>query len=158
MAGQLLGSRFALFDIEDVEGFTAAIANRSGFKLDAHEHEELHVYLIETAWELSRDFRPGGILFSSYAGTTLRLRCIDWHRSRFGRQRWAFRDRVYERPKVELVSLDGNDSARNRLVASLAEKASDLETDCDPDLGGVLAKGGGTRARDLSELGLEPNG
>jgi DNA-directed RNA polymerase specialized sigma24 family protein len=122
MAGQLLGSRFALHDIDDVESFTAAIVQRSQFTLDAHQREELHVYLIETAWELSRNFRPGGISFSTYAGSTLRLRCVDWHRSRFGRQRWACRDRVYERPRVELVSLDADD---DRLESSLAGSSLD---------------------------------
>jgi hypothetical protein len=125
MAGKLLGSRFALHDIADVERFTAAIVQRSRYTLDVHEREELHVYLIETAWELSRNFRPGGISFSSYAGGTLRLRCVDWHRSRFGRQRWAFRDRVYERPRVELVSLDADDSERDRLESSLAGSGLD---------------------------------
>jgi hypothetical protein len=125
MAGQLLGSRFALHDIEDVEGFTASIVQRVRFRLSPHEREELHVYLIETAWEISRNFRPGGITFSSYAGTTLRLRCVDWHRSRFGRQRWAFQARVYERPRVELVSLDADDSERDRLEASLPGSSLD---------------------------------
>jgi hypothetical protein len=67
MSGQLLGSRFALHDIDDVEGFTATIVQRSRSTLDVHEREELHVYLIETAWELSRNLRPGGISFSTYA-------------------------------------------------------------------------------------------
>jgi hypothetical protein len=53
MAGQLLGSRFALHDVEDVEAFCASIVQRVRFKLAAHEREELHVYLIETAWEVS---------------------------------------------------------------------------------------------------------
>jgi hypothetical protein len=134
------GSRFALYDIDDVERFTASIVQRSRFKLDAHERDELHAYLIETAWELSRDFRPGGISFSTYAGGTLRLRCVDWHRSRFGRQRWVFRDRIYERPRVELVSLDADDSEHDRLESTftggglddgehrMADQLRDLQT------------------------------
>jgi hypothetical protein len=153
---KLLGSRFVLHDIDDIERFTASIIHRGQFKLNASEREELHTFLIETAWELSRDFCPGRLSFSSFAGSTLRLRVVDWHRQRFGRRRWQWKDRTYERPKIDLVSLDADRSARDRLDASLIPQASDLETDCGPDLGRVLAGGNSQRARDLRALDLEP--
>ena len=126
MAGQLLGSRFALHDVEDVESFCGSIVQRVKFNLTAHEREELHVYLIETAWELSLITpRPWRTSFSGWVHQRLRLRCIDWQRSHYGRQRWAFRDRIYERPRVELVSLDADDAERDRLEASLSASSLD---------------------------------
>jgi hypothetical protein len=114
----LLNSTFTLHDIRDVESFTARIVERTGLRLSVDDREQLHVYLIEECWELSTRFQPSRISFSSYAGTNLRLRAVDWQRERFGRTRWVFKDRVYERPRVELVSLDADDSLRDRLGSS----------------------------------------
>ena len=49
----LLNGTFSLLGIQDVEAFTARIVERSGLRLSADDREELHVYLIESAWELS---------------------------------------------------------------------------------------------------------
>jgi DNA-directed RNA polymerase specialized sigma24 family protein len=96
----LLSGRYSLLGIDDVEGFCAAIILRSQVDLAHHEHEDLLAYLVETAWELSLDFEPGGISFSTYAGTTLRRRVIDWQRQRFGGVPGAF----------EIVSMNGHPS------------------------------------------------
>jgi hypothetical protein len=122
----LLSSQFSLLDIRDVESFTGRIVERSGLRLSVEDRDDLHVYLIEECWELSTRFEPSGISFSSYAGTNLRLRVVDWQRRRFGRNRWVFKDRVYERPRVELVSLDA-DAELGRLDESLA--ASSMDSD-----------------------------
>jgi hypothetical protein len=116
----LLSSTFTLHDVRDVESFTGRIVERSGLRLSVEDREELHVYLIETCWEISIRFEPGRISFSSFAGSTLPRRVIDWERQRFGRTKWQFRDRVYERPRVELVSLDADDSEHVRLGPSFA--------------------------------------
>jgi hypothetical protein len=84
----LLSRPYPLFDVDDIEAFTAGIVRRSGLDLSNTEHEELHVFLIEEAWILSLRYHAGGVTFSSFAGTTLRLRCIDWVRRHRGRTRW----------------------------------------------------------------------
>jgi hypothetical protein len=111
----LLNGTFSLLDIRDVESFTGRIVERTSGRLSVEDREELHVYLIAECWELSTRFQPGRISFSSYAGTNLRLRVVDWQRQRFGRNRWVFKDRVYERPRVELVSLDSLDPDEDRM-------------------------------------------
>jgi hypothetical protein len=123
----LLNGTFSLLDIRDVESFTGRIVERTSGRLSVEDREELHVYLIAECWELSTRFQPGRISFSSYAGTNLRLRVVDWTRGRFGRTRWVFKDRVYERPRVEIVSLDADDPELGRLDESLA--ASSMDSD-----------------------------
>jgi hypothetical protein len=83
----LLNGTFSLLDIRDVESFTGRIVERTSGRLSVEDREDLHVYLIAECWELSTRFQPGRISFSSYAGATLRLRVVDWTRSRFGRNR-----------------------------------------------------------------------
>jgi hypothetical protein len=61
--------------------------------------------------------------------------------------RWVFADRVHERPRVELVSLNADDARGRQLVASLRTWSGDREADSDPELGGLLA------ARDARKLG-----
>jgi hypothetical protein len=122
--GQLLGSRLALHDVEDVERFCAAIVQRSRFNLGHYEHEDLTSYLIEECWQLSLRFEPGGIRFSTYAGNTLGKRCHDWFRTHNGRTKWAFKDRVYERPpRPQFISLDHPEC--DRLGSSLGSSSLD---------------------------------
>ena len=125
----LLNAKYSLLGIADVEGFTGRIVKHSGLRLSVQDREELHVWLIEECWLLSRRYepQPSGITFSSWAGHKLRLRVVDWQRSRFGRTRWQFAGRVYERERPRLVSLDADDSERVRLVDTLA--ASSVDSD-----------------------------
>src|SRR5215218_119677 len=113
-----LGARFPLHDIEDVERFCAALLERDRCRLEHYEREDLLVYLVEECWRFSLKFRPGRGRFSVWVYGSLRRRVVDWERQRYGRTVWKFKDRVYERPRVELVSLD--DVSRDRLEASLA--------------------------------------
>jgi hypothetical protein len=83
--------------------------------------------------------------FGCFATLTLRRRLVDWQRSKFGRTKWQFKDRVYERPRVELVPFD--DSARRRL------EQSQPEGDGDREVGGELASQGWTAAEIASGLG-----
>jgi hypothetical protein len=119
----LLSSRFSLLGIADVEGFCGRIVERSGLRLSTTDREELHVYLIEECWLLSERYRPGRVAFSSFADTRLRLRVVDWQRQRFGRTRWTFSGREYERPRPQLVPLD--DSLDDRLGAALTGSGVD---------------------------------
>jgi hypothetical protein len=129
----LLNGTFSLLGIQDVEAFCGRIVERSGLRLSVEDREEFLVFLVEECWLLSTRFQHSRISFSSYAGTNLRLRAVDWQRQRFGRTRWVFKDRVYERPRVELVSLDadGGDGELDgpvggRPLAATADRAPDL--------------------------------
>lgn len=89
---------------------------------------------------------------SAYADQRLRLRLVEWKRARF-RTRWKFKDRVYERPRPQLVPLDYLD----RLDAALAARSGDPADSGDSALGGLLDDGDRQRAaRDLDTLGLGP--
>ena len=131
--------------MRDVEGLCVQVIHRSALKLSYHEREDLLAYLLALTWELSERFQPGGISFCSYATTTLRLRVIDWQRSRNGRTVWKFAGHTYERPRPKLVSLDADDPNGNRLVETLG--GSSLDGD---------ASGFAADVRDLAARGRRP--
>jgi DNA-directed RNA polymerase specialized sigma24 family protein len=145
-----------LHDIDDAERFVAVIATRSGLKLTFHDRQDLEQFLLVEVWRLSLRYEPGIIHkgFSTWAGTTLRKRCVDWQRSRFGRTKFAFKDHVYERPRTEFVSFD--DPQHNRVVDALGTEPGDLEANWDETLRGLHAERDRTRARDLKILGARP--
>ena len=143
--------RLTLDDVDDASGFVAAIVTRSGLALSFHDREDLEQYLLVECWRLSLVYTAGGISFSTYAGNTLRHRCVDWERKRRGRTVWRFRDRVHTRSLPQLVPLD---SDRDRLEQALAEGAGDRAADRDEAGGGLLAERDRARARDLEALGL----
>ena len=144
----------ALHDIADTEALAASIVHGSGLELSFHDREDLLAFLVATAWQLSLVYEPGGISFSSWAGTTLRRRLVDWQRQRFGRTRWQFAGRSYERARPQLVSLD--DSERDQLGDDHAAVGGDPEVDCDSGLAGLYAARDRTRAADYEALGLRP--
>lgn len=141
-----------LHDVDDVFALAGSVIAKSGLELRWHERDDLEAWRVGTAWELSLSFEPGGIAFSTFAGAILRRRVVDWQRQRLGRTRWAFRDRVYERPRPELVSFD---SERDRLDETLASSDGDPAADRGPDLERLLRPGDSARARDLEALGLD---
>jgi hypothetical protein len=96
--------------------------------------------------------RAGGLSFSTLAGTTLRLRVVDWKRRHHGRTRWQFSDRVYERERPQLVSLDTDDPDGAPLASILGTRAGDPAADCDPDLERLLGTRDSSRARDYETL------
>jgi DNA-directed RNA polymerase specialized sigma24 family protein len=157
-----VAERMSLHDVDDVSRFCFAIAERSGLELSWSDREDLEAYLVETCWSLSRSFEPGraSVRFSTYAGTVLRRRVIDWTRQKNGRTRWQFRNpdgsvRIYERKRVVLVSLDDPD--QDRLEQSLTEGTGDRETDWDKTCGGLLGDRDRHRVWDFYEMGLEPD-
>jgi hypothetical protein len=143
--------RFALHDVDDAAGFVAAIVTRSGLTLSFHDREDLEQYLLVECWRLSLVYTAGGISFSTYAGNTLRHRCVDWERKRRGRTVWRFRSRVHTRSLPQLVPLD---SDRDRVEQALAEGDRDREADRDADYRRLLAERDRALARDLEALGL----
>jgi hypothetical protein len=77
----LLSRPLQLHDVQDVEARIAGAISSSSHVagLRPHEREDLCAYLIGIAWELSIAYDParGRVTFSSYLGTTARLRIID---------------------------------------------------------------------------------
>jgi DNA-directed RNA polymerase specialized sigma24 family protein len=135
-----------LHDVDDAAKFAAAIATRSGLRLSYHDHEDLEQFLLVEIWRLSERYEPGGINFSTLATVTLKRRLVDWQRQRFGRTRWQFAGRTYERVLPQLVSLDGADG--NRLADSLAAGTSDSPADRVATLAGLLPAGDRQAAED----------
>ena len=113
-------------DIRDPVAFVSHIVSRSSVELDYHRRERLHQFLLITLWEISRDFRPGGVLFSTYAGNILPRRIIDWQRTpeEGGRTSWTFsatsginsgyRGRTIERVRPDFVPLEDREGEAER--------------------------------------------
>ena len=145
--------RLRLHDVRDAVAFATSVADRSGLSLTAEDREELIAFLVETAWSASKSFDPGRGSFSSFLHVRLRQRTIDWQRQRFGRRTWKFRDYVYERPHVDVLSLDG---PGDRLGELESARGGDPPAGRDPDLARLQREGSRARARDLELLGLRP--
>jgi len=151
----LLNGKLSLRGIADVEAFTGRIVERSKLYLDHSDREALHAFLVAECWLLSTRYSPGRISFSTWAGATLRLRLVDWQRQRFGRTRWTFKDgREHVRERAQLVSLDADDSLRDRLDESVAARSGDPAADSSTDLEWLLEGGDRKAARDIAEMGL----
>jgi hypothetical protein len=95
-----------LHDVDDAAAFVASIVTRSNLRLSYHDAEDLHQFLLAEAWKLSLRYKPGRLSFSTLAGTTLRLRVVDWTRQRNGRTVWKFADHTHKRERPQLLSLD----------------------------------------------------
>src|SRR4051794_31232370 len=102
----LLSHRYELHDIRDVEAFCERAIQRSGITEFGYlDREDLLAELVCFCWEIESVFDPDRASFSTYATHRLRRFIVDWKRSGY-RTRWVFKDRVYERPKPELVSYE----------------------------------------------------
>lgn len=146
-------ARLPLWDVSDAEAFVGAIVERSRDGLSYHDSEDLRGELVLETWELSLEYKPGGVSFSTFAGTTLRHRVVDWRRKRFGRTRWTFGDgRVYERPRTQFVPLD--DPGVGRLDAAESARAGDSSADWNPSFARLEHERDRARERDLRRLGL----
>lgn len=146
-----------LFDVTDGERFVGSIAARSRLRLSFHDAEDLRQYLLIELWQLATRYNEeSDVSFATWAGTTLRLRVIDWERKRWGRTKWKWANGVsYERPRRTTVSLDDGDDL-DFLGGTVGEGSGDLETGWDSNLGRLLGEGRGSQARDHQTLGLQP--
>jgi DNA-directed RNA polymerase specialized sigma24 family protein len=144
----------ALHDVNDAEAFAAAIANRSRLTLSRDDREDLVQFLLVELWKLSLRYDRGDPKFPPrfgvYATGILQRRVVDWSRSRWGRTKWQFADRTYERKRPELVSLDGDD--RDRLGGLVTEGDGDHAPGWDSGLAGLLGEGDRQRDADLETL------
>jgi hypothetical protein len=155
----LLSRPWTLHDVGDVERLCTSIVRRSKLRLSRDEEEDLTVYLIETCWELSLRYQPGTGSTTSFLGwatTNLRLRAIDWRRSRYGRTTWRFANHTYERPRPLLLSLDELDPGHDRMGQPLGAGPGDPASDSTTAFAGLHPAGDRQRARDLETLGLTP--
>lgn len=144
----MLGATLSLHDINDVEEFCRSVASqwcrKTEARLSRDAREDLHAYLVSTAWELSEfHYDPAkGRSFASYSYQLLQLRATDWLRRTEGRTRWQWSGGSYERParlaplSLEAANRPTDDDAGWRLVDTLRSQPSD-----DPDF--ALADGGG---------------
>jgi hypothetical protein len=158
----LLHGPYALHDVDDVEGFCERILGEQlrilGARLRFHDQEDALAFLLSVAWRLSVRYDPSvGQSFSTYARRQLKLRVVDWLRTKLGRTRWSQSDRGrVERPRRELLSLDGSStkvvnwsavSERGRWI--LRSVAIPLSVGYLPT---EVAKMAGVRRRDLDDL------
>jgi hypothetical protein len=64
----LLGRKWALHDVDDVEGFCASAIHRRGLELSHHDRQDLLAFLVSETWRLSGVYEPGGrVRFSTFA-------------------------------------------------------------------------------------------
>ena len=150
----LLNQRWSVHDVSDVEALLARALTRSRYanELRADERDDLVTYLFEFAWKLSQKFDPGRGSFATFLFSCSGRAIADYHRSRY-RTKWVFRDRVYERPRPELVSLDDLID-RDLLGGSLGTGPGAPADGWSPDLGRLLGARDSSRARDANTLGL----
>jgi hypothetical protein len=119
----LLNSPWVLHDVEDTEALLARVIQRSraAAVLRPDEREDLRCALLEFAFVISVDFDPArGSAFSTHLYSRASRRVIDYVRWERGRTRWTYHDRVIERPPRQLVSLDADESERDRLGETVA--------------------------------------
>jgi DNA-directed RNA polymerase specialized sigma24 family protein len=146
----MLNGKLALHDIHDVEQFCGRIIDQSRRQLSPQDNEDLTAYLIETCWELSLQFEPGGITFSTYATTTLRRRVVDWQRNRDGRTVWQFADRTHIREIPTFHPLDDRPDTFD------TSQPMDTEVGGLSDLIGVLGTRGSSVPRRDNGVGKAP--
>lgn len=141
----MLHGRLGLHDVDDVERFCERVLDDQlrafGIRLRSHDNEDALAYLVAEAWTLSLRYDPSvGQKFSTYARHQLRLRFIDWLRTKLGRTRWSQSDRGrVERPRRELLSLDGFLDETGELVGNLGARTVDSPDSRDPALDRLLS-------------------
>jgi hypothetical protein len=141
----LLHGRLALYDVDDAEAFCGRILDDQlrafGVRLRRHDTEDALAFLVSECWRLSVRYDPNvGQKFSTYARRQLRLRFVDFLRAKLGRTRWSQSDRGrVERPRRDLVSLDGLLDAGGGLDGGVGAGAVDTPFGCDPALGRLFA-------------------
>ena len=154
----LLNQRWSLHDVDDVEALLVRAIRRSrnAHGLRPDERDDLLTYLLEFAWKLSEKFDPGRGSFSSFLFSCSGRAISDFYRSRY-RTKWVFADRVYERPRPELCSLDGGDN-HDLLGRAVETGPSAPEGGWSPDLGRLLGARDRQRDRDAATLGIPSPG
>ncbi len=169
MGWSLLNGRLELWDIDDAERFARHViertARRDALGWPEWKREELLADSVAHLWELSIRYKPEIGTFSGYAGRFLRFYIIDWIRYREGRTKFKFgpdathirlefrqSGGVYERPRREQVSIDGE------LAESLGSGSMDTSLDCDSDFRGALTRGDSPEAWEAAEMGVDDAG
>lgn len=153
----LLSSPLELHDLRDTEKLCREVLGRfdRGHGSRLRDDEDAIAWLIAECWSLSERFEPDptGTAFSTYAFRTLSLRTVDYIRRTEGRTKWQFADRVYERERPVVLSLDacapGDDDGDVELGELVAAGDGDPAARRDSDLLARLLEGGdGERDRD----------
>jgi hypothetical protein len=128
----LLNGKYSLLGIEDVERFAGSAISRSKYvhRLNAEQRESLAVYVIEEVWRSSLRFdSERNADFATFAYVVASRSVIDWFRLEFGRTTWKFKTHTYERKLPQLVSLDADNSERDRMEQPLGAGRGDPATD-----------------------------
>lgn len=98
-----------LHDVRDTEALCWSIARerlrRWHAGLEPADWEDLVVYLVVVAWELSLTYDParsnGSRSFSTHATQTLKARVVDWYRKRFVDTRYTAPPKMVDLGTVE---------------------------------------------------------
>jgi hypothetical protein len=147
-----------LHDLADAEALAGSIASKTG-GLSADDREDLKQFLLAECWRLSLNYDAAGRppRFAHHAAGVLKLRVVDWRRSRFGRTKRQFAGHVYERARPQFVSLDADDEHnRDQLAGAVTEGSGAPQDGWAADLRGLLGEGDRQAARDHELLGLPP--
>ncbi len=140
----LLRGRFALHDVDDVEKFCGRILDDQqralGVRLRPHDSEDALAFLVSECWRLSLRYdRSAAHSFSKYARAQLKLRFVDYLRSKLGRTRWSQSDRGrVERPRREVLSLDRLVDEGGELVGGIGAGTLNTPFSRDPALSRLL--------------------
>jgi hypothetical protein len=108
----LLSAPLQLHDVADAESLARrALEDRLktwGAHLEPCDYEDALSFLVGLAWELADKYDPAfGQSFSTFCYRRLRLRLVDWYRSRFGDARYG------EQPTVAI-----SDEERHEVAAA----------------------------------------
>jgi hypothetical protein len=139
----VLSEKYSLFDIEDVEAWCGSFLERANLELGWADREDLHTYLIEETWILSKQYRAGTAGFSTWAGHLIGRKIADWKRSRY-RTTWSVKTheratgrkpKPYQRTLPSFVSID------DQLGGAHSYEPVDVAADRSTDLLRVLGAG-----------------
>jgi len=145
---RLLNGRLALFDVTDVEALCRKVIDVQLRKTHAHlrpnDFDDAVAFLVGTAYELSLRYDPSrDIAFSTYCWRILRLRIVDFYRTRFSDRRFGGDDKAaVDFPHSLDAPADGHadgDSLGSTLSSGTGDPAADSFA------GSLRALGGGNR-------------
>jgi hypothetical protein len=150
----MLPSKLRLYECDNVEGICRSVLDRS--RVPERDREDALAFLISSAWELSERYERGDgpSRFGYHLKTRLPFKLVDWQRKRYGRTTWKFSGHAYERPRVDLVSLDADGDSLGAALAADGGDFADGRYECES---GLELERDRQRVRDLALLGLAPD-